>query len=231
MSGIRSKAPKILQSKSNRHRNDFFRGNIIYTFLLFLDRKLSYDVGLSSRLGRLVPWSSDGLEDLSCDFLRCPSSLHPLHHEYPMRNRPTAKGKWQNATNCSLHDSFCRSYLCFWLRSHELLHKSQVRKSRSSAGIKSSCLNLIHLTPVRKRFGNTPVRLSVANQNFRLLGGSEQVLSLFKASRDLTTIPNVLRILEVGFGTPVRFKHLFTRDTTGLYHVPFEGSKFLEPRK
>ena len=62
-----------------------------------------------------------------------------------------------------------------------------------------------------------------------LIFGGEQVLASFKASREVSTIPAVIRVLEVAFGTPSKLRFLWKRDTTGLYQVPLEGSEPMEP--
>ena len=61
--------------------------------------------------------------------------------------------------------------------------------------------------------------------------GAEQMLAFFKSSRGLTTTPGVVDVLEKGFSAPTRLRHILTRDTTGVYHMPLPGSAPVESRK
>jgi hypothetical protein len=69
----------------------------------------------------------------------------------------------------------------------------------------------------------------VANQKLYYISGAENVLALFRGSRDLTTVPSAIRVLETAFGTPTELRHIFTRDNTGIYTQPLQGSSPLEP--
>lgn len=69
------------------------------------------------------------------------------------------------------------------------------------------------------------------NQKIYLISGAENVLALFRASRDMTTTLTTILVLENSFGTPASLRHIFTRDNTGVYLQPLEGSNPLEHRK
>lgn len=55
------------------------------------------------------------------------------------------------------------------------------------------------------------------------------MLALFRASRDVTTTPSAVLVLENAFGSPTSATPAFSRDNTGIFSQPLEGSKPLEP--
>ncbi|KAL2075856.1 hypothetical protein VTL71DRAFT_799 [Oculimacula yallundae] len=80
------------------------------------------------------------------------------------------------------------------------------------------------------QFGpNVPVRLRVLNMKLHFISGSESVLAMFRGSRDLTTVPSMILVIENAFGSPKRTRHVFERDNTGVFTQPLEGTNALEP--
>lgn len=55
------------------------------------------------------------------------------------------------------------------------------------------------------------------------------MLALFKSSRDLTTVPASILVLEGAFGSPPSERHAYEYDNTGVNPKPLEGSNLLEP--
>jgi hypothetical protein len=74
-----------------------------------------------------------------------------------------------------------------------------------------------------------PVRIRVLNQKLYYISGAESVLAMFRASRDVTTTPSAILVLENAFGSPKSMRFVFTRDNTGIFVQPLEGSNHLEP--
>ena len=76
---------------------------------------------------------------------------------------------------------------------------------------------------------NIPVRIRVLNRKLHFISGHESFLAIFKGSRDLTTAPASILVLENAFGSPASARHVFERDNTGVSSQPLEGSNDLEP--
>jgi hypothetical protein len=74
-----------------------------------------------------------------------------------------------------------------------------------------------------------PVRIRILNQKVYYVSGAENVLSMFRGSRDLTTVPSSILVLENAFGSPAEARKIFSRDNTGIFTQPLEGSNPLEP--
>ncbi|PVH80017.1 cytochrome P450 [Cadophora sp. DSE1049] len=86
------------------------------------------------------------------------------------------------------------------------------------------------LSIIIEKYGpNIPVRIRVLNRKLHFISGSESVLAIFKGSRDLTTAPASILVLENAFGSPASTRHVFERDNTGVFTQPLEGSNNLEP--
>ncbi|CZS95559.1 related to cytochrome p450 7a1 [Rhynchosporium agropyri] len=86
------------------------------------------------------------------------------------------------------------------------------------------------VSTIVSRFGpNVPVRIRVLNMKVHFITGSESILAIFRASRDLTTAPASILALENAFGSPVSTRHAYERDNTGIFTQPLEGTNLLEP--
>ncbi|KAH7419535.1 cytochrome P450 [Cadophora sp. MPI-SDFR-AT-0126] len=86
------------------------------------------------------------------------------------------------------------------------------------------------LSIIIEKYGpNIPVRIRVLNKKLHFISGSESVLAIFKGSRDLTTAPASILVLQNAFGSPASTRHVFERDNTGVSTQPLEGSNDLEP--
>ncbi|KAK0125683.1 hypothetical protein ONS95_000314 [Cadophora gregata] len=86
------------------------------------------------------------------------------------------------------------------------------------------------LSDIISKYGpNMPVRIRVLNTKLHFISGAESVLAIFKGSRDLTTAPASIRVLENAFGSPASVRHVYTRDNTGVFTQPLEDSNPLEP--
>lgn len=82
----------------------------------------------------------------------------------------------------------------------------------------------------RKAYGpNVPVRIRVLNRKIHFISGSESVLTLFRSSRDLTTAPTSILVLEGAFGSPASVRPAYERDNTGIFKDPLPGSNNLAP--
>jgi hypothetical protein len=77
----------------------------------------------------------------------------------------------------------------------------------------------------RKRFGhNVPVQIRVANQQYFFISGAQSILRLFRTSRELSTVPASVTILETAFGSPPETASILINDNTGFSVQPLEGS-------
>ncbi|KAF4624149.1 hypothetical protein G7Y89_g14024 [Cudoniella acicularis] len=86
------------------------------------------------------------------------------------------------------------------------------------------------LDGLRKKFGTgTPVRIRLGNRIIHYISGPDSVLSLFRKSRDLSTAPSVIMVLENAFAVPPKHRRIFERDTTGVFSQPAAGSPPIEP--
>jgi hypothetical protein len=82
----------------------------------------------------------------------------------------------------------------------------------------------------RSQYGSgVPVRIRVANIKIHFISGSESVLAMFKGSRDLSTAPASILVLENAFGSPAADRYVYERDNTGISKEPLPGSNQLEP--
>ncbi|PQE18726.1 hypothetical protein CJF30_00009709 [Rutstroemia sp. NJR-2017a BBW] len=76
-----------------------------------------------------------------------------------------------------------------------------------------------------KRYGNnTPVRIRVANQQYFFISGAQSILRFFRTSRELSTAPAAVAILENVFGSPPETASILINDNTGFSVQPLEGS-------
>ncbi|TKA77372.1 hypothetical protein B0A49_01511 [Cryomyces minteri] len=81
-----------------------------------------------------------------------------------------------------------------------------------------------------KRFGDyVPCRVRVANQTIHVISGPEYINTLFKNSRDLTTKPSAVLVVENAFGAPAADHHILEADNTGFLQKPAEGSNPIKP--
>ncbi|KAH7342494.1 cytochrome P450 [Rhexocercosporidium sp. MPI-PUGE-AT-0058] len=86
------------------------------------------------------------------------------------------------------------------------------------------------LSTIIDRFGpNIPVQIRILHVKLHFISGSESVLAIFRGSRDLTTAPASILILENAFGSPASSHHVYERDNTGVFTQPLEGTNTLEP--
>ncbi|KAE8443147.1 hypothetical protein EG329_002316 [Mollisiaceae sp. DMI_Dod_QoI] len=86
------------------------------------------------------------------------------------------------------------------------------------------------LTNIVKIYGpNVPVQIRVLNRKIHFISGADSVLALFKGSRDLTTVPTSILILENAFGSPPEARPVFERDNTGVFKEPLPNSNGIEP--
>lgn len=69
----------------------------------------------------------------------------------------------------------------------------------------------------------------MANRKIYIVSGITNVLTLFRSSRELTTAPSTIFVLESAFGSPETDRHLYTRDNTGIYKEPLEGTGPVAP--
>ena len=82
----------------------------------------------------------------------------------------------------------------------------------------------------RKEYGsNVPVRMRIVNQQIYYVSGAESVLSMFRGSRHLTTVPSSLLVIENGFGMPSNAMQPLRRDNTGILEQPLPNSNPIEP--
>lgn len=78
----------------------------------------------------------------------------------------------------------------------------------------------------RKRFGQyVPVSIRILNRKLHLISGRENTLALFKNSRDTTTAPSSIIVLENLFGSPSSKRYIYERDDTGIQAEPLPGSR------
>ncbi|KAG9229137.1 cytochrome P450 [Amylocarpus encephaloides] len=81
------------------------------------------------------------------------------------------------------------------------------------------------LSSLRSKFGiEIPVRLRIGNRKIVAISGPESMQSLFRSSKDLTTAPSVIMVLENSFAVPKSIRALYERDNTGLFGTPIAGS-------
>ncbi|KAF8855617.1 cytochrome P450 [Acephala macrosclerotiorum] len=86
------------------------------------------------------------------------------------------------------------------------------------------------LGKIIKTYGpNVPVRIRILNRKIHFISGSESVLTLFRSSRNLTTVPAAILVLEGAFGSPASARPTYERDNTGIFKEPLPGSNNLEP--
>ncbi|KAM3066348.1 hypothetical protein ACMFMG_003143 [Clarireedia jacksonii] len=75
------------------------------------------------------------------------------------------------------------------------------------------------------RFGhNVPVRIRVANRQYFFVSGAQSMLRLFRTSRELSTGPASVTIMENVFGSPPETASILINDNTGCSVQPLEGS-------
>jgi hypothetical protein len=77
----------------------------------------------------------------------------------------------------------------------------------------------------RKRFGkHVPVSFRILNRKLHLISGRDSTLALFKNSRDTTTAPSTVIIIENLFGSPPSKRYIYEQDDTGVLAEPLPGS-------
>ncbi len=82
----------------------------------------------------------------------------------------------------------------------------------------------------RGKYGpNIPVRFRVMNRKAFYISGAENLLAIFRGSRDLTTTPSSILVLENAFGHPKSISHIMLEDNTGVLPQPLEGSAPIKP--
>lgn len=67
------------------------------------------------------------------------------------------------------------------------------------------------------------------NLKVHYISGAENILTLFRNSRDLTTTPSTIRILESAFGSPPDVSHILLKDKTGVSPQPLKDAPYIEP--
>lgn len=78
----------------------------------------------------------------------------------------------------------------------------------------------------RKRFGlYVPVSFRILNRKLHLISGRENTLALFKYSRDTTTAPSTIIVIENLFGSPASKRYIYEQDDTGVQAEPLLGSR------
>jgi hypothetical protein len=75
----------------------------------------------------------------------------------------------------------------------------------------------------------TPVRFRVIDMKIHFISGAENLLAIFRGSRDLTTTPSSILVLENAFGSPASVNHIMTKDKTGVSPQPLKGVEPIEP--
>ncbi len=61
------------------------------------------------------------------------------------------------------------------------------------------------------------------------ISGAENLLAVFRGSRDLTTTPSSILVLENAFGSPASVSHIMLDDDTGVLPQPLEGTRDIAP--
>lgn len=80
-----------------------------------------------------------------------------------------------------------------------------------------------------KTYGSKiPIRIKVLDRKLNYISGAENVLAMFRGSRDLSTAPASILVLENAFGSPAESRHVFQQDNTGFLDKPLEGSNPVE---
>jgi hypothetical protein len=70
-----------------------------------------------------------------------------------------------------------------------------------------------------------PVSFRILNRKLHLISGRENTLALFKNSRDTTTAPSTLIVIENLFGSPPSKRYIYAQDDTGIQAEPLPGSR------
>jgi hypothetical protein len=70
-----------------------------------------------------------------------------------------------------------------------------------------------------------PVSFRVLNRKIHLISGRDSTLALFKNSRDTTTAPSTILVLENLFGSPRSKSYIYEQDDTGILAEPLPGSR------
>lgn len=68
------------------------------------------------------------------------------------------------------------------------------------------------------------------NLKIHYISGAENILTLFRSSRDLTRTPSNIRILENIFGSPPDVGHILRNDKTGDFPQPLKDTPYIESR-
>ncbi|CAG8971962.1 hypothetical protein HYALB_00003298 [Hymenoscyphus albidus] len=77
----------------------------------------------------------------------------------------------------------------------------------------------------RRKFGTgIPLRIKLGSRNLIYISSPSAILALFRHSKDLTTIPSIVRLLQNTFGAPKSIRMILERDNTGLSQTPIDGS-------
>ncbi|CAG8959562.1 hypothetical protein HYFRA_00001463 [Hymenoscyphus fraxineus] len=81
------------------------------------------------------------------------------------------------------------------------------------------------ISKIRRKFGTgIPLRIKLGTRNLIYVSSPSAMLTLFRHSKDLTTIPSVVRLLQNTFGAPSSIRKILERDNTGLSQAPLDGS-------
>lgn len=73
-----------------------------------------------------------------------------------------------------------------------------------------------------------PVRIRVLNQKLYYVSGADFIQGLFRSSRDLTTNPSTVRVLNNTFGWPTKDLKILMRDESGTQAQPRAGTPHIE---
>ncbi|KAG4436433.1 hypothetical protein IFR05_008088 [Cadophora sp. M221] len=77
---------------------------------------------------------------------------------------------------------------------------------------------------ISRNYENMPVRLYFFTQTIYLISGAQNIRDIFSKSRDLSTKPLLLNILDTAFGLPPSDARIFESDNSEMYHKPSSGS-------
>jgi len=68
------------------------------------------------------------------------------------------------------------------------------------------------------------------NMKVHFISGAENVLAIFRGSRDLTTTPSSILVLENAFGSPRDVSYIMLNDKTGVLPQPLKDAPPIEPQ-
>ncbi len=72
--------------------------------------------------------------------------------------------------------------------------------------------------------------MRIVNRKLHLITGKESTLTLFRNSRDLSTAPSTILVIENLFGSPASCRPVYENDNTGIYSEPAAGSRPIKPQ-